>query len=161
MSLFKPKMDPAIKAKAERPGVLVFVSVPCVSGLPVPEKTMAQVYYFEDHLEIDAGGTEYNLTLEKVQEIAIQTHVERQTQAVSSVGSAMLGAAIAGPIGAAIGGRAKEKKIQSTTSFLVVSYTGKDGAPAYIAFDALYTPKCADIVKLFQKRPRQTGKIEL
>lgn len=37
MSLFKPKMDPAIKAKAERPGVLVFVSVPCVSGLPVPE----------------------------------------------------------------------------------------------------------------------------
>ena len=144
MSLFKPKMDPAIKAKAERPGVLVFVSVPCVSGLPVPEKTMAQVYYFEDHLEIDAGGTEYNLTLEKVQEIAIQTHVEQQTQAVSSVG-----------------GRAKEKKIQSTTSFLVVSYTGKDGAPAYIAFDALYTPKCADIVKLFQKRPRQTGKIEL
>lgn len=56
MSLFKPKMDPAIKAKAERPGVLVFVSVPCVSGLPVPEKTMAQVYYFEDHLEIDAGA---------------------------------------------------------------------------------------------------------
>lgn len=76
-------------------------------------------------------------------------------------GGAMLGAAIAGPIGAAIGGRAKEKKIQSTTSFLVVSYTGKDGAPAYITFDALYTPKCADIVKLFQKRPRQTGKIEL
>ncbi|MFR8334412.1 MAG: hypothetical protein ACLU9S_20375 [Oscillospiraceae bacterium] len=38
MSLFKPKMDPAIKAKAERPGVLVFVSVPCVSDLPVPEK---------------------------------------------------------------------------------------------------------------------------
>ena len=150
MSLFKPKMDPAIKAKAERPGVLVFVSVPCVSGLPVPEKTMAQ-----------AGGTEDNLTLEKVQEIAIQNHVEQQTQAVSSVGGAMLGAAIAGPIGAAIGGRAKEKKIQSTTSFLVVSYTGKDGAPAYIAFDALYTPKCADIVKLFQKRPRQTGKIEL
>lgn len=32
MSLFKPKMDPAIKAKAERPGVLVFVSVPCVSA---------------------------------------------------------------------------------------------------------------------------------
>lgn len=91
MSLFKPKMDPAIKAKAERPGVLVFVSVPCVSGLPVPEKTMAQVYYFEDHLEIDAGGTEYNLTLEKVQEIAIQTHVERQTQAVSSVGGCHAG----------------------------------------------------------------------
>lgn len=110
MSLFKPKMDPAIKAKAERPGVLVFVSVPCVSGLPVPEKTMAQVYYFEDHLEIDAGGTEYNLTLEKVQEIAIQNHVEQQTQAVSSVGGAMLGAAIAGPIGAAIGGRAKERR---------------------------------------------------
>ena len=102
MSLFKPKMDPAIKAKAERPGVLLLVSVPRVSGLPVPEKTMAQVYYFEDHLEIDAGGTEYNLTLEKVQEIAIQTHVEQQTQAVSSVGGAMLGAAIAGPIGAAI-----------------------------------------------------------
>lgn len=161
MGLFKPKMDPAVKAKAERPGVRVFVSVPCVAGLPVPEKTLAQIYYFDDRVEIDAGGTEYSLTLDRVRQIGIQTSVEQQTQVVSSVGGAVLGAAVAGPLGAAVGGRAKEKQTRSTSSYLVIHYIGKGGAPAYIAFDSLYTPKCTDIVKLFQQRPHQTEKIEL
>lgn len=161
MGLFKPKMNPDIKAKMERPGVLVFASIPCVSGLPVPEKTLAQLYYFDDHIEIDTGGVEYELKLDNIQSIAIQTSVEQRTQLVSSTGGAILGAAVAGPVGAAVGGRVKEKKTQQTESYLVIHYIGKNGDPTCIVFLASHTPQCWDIVKLFQKRPRRQTKIEL
>ena len=126
MGLFKPKLNPEIRAKAERPGVRVFVSVPSASGLPVPERTLAQVYYFDDRIEIDAGGVEYDLSMDRIQSVSIQTNVDRQTQFVSSAGGALLGAAVAGPIGAAVGGRVKEKQTQQTESYLIIHYIGKD-----------------------------------
>lgn len=68
----------------------MFVSVPSASGLPVPERTLAQVYYFDDHVEIDAGGVEYDLSMDKIQSVSIQTNVDWQTQFVSSAGGALL-----------------------------------------------------------------------
>lgn len=158
MGLF---MASSIKAKANRPGVRVFVSVPCVSGLPVPVNTPAQLYYFDDHIEIDAGGVEYDLALDNVQGIAVQQNVEQQTQFVSSAGGAILGAAVAGPIGAAIGGRAKKKTTKQTNWYLVIHYIGKNGDPACVTFLATYALKSWDMVKLFRKRPHQQAKIEL
>ena len=161
MGLFKPKLNPEIRAKAEQPGVRVFVSVPSASGLPVPERTLAQVYYFDDHVEIDAGGVEYDLSMDKIQSVSIQTNVDRQTQFVSSAGGALLGAAVAGPIGAVVGGRIKEKQTQQTESYLIIHYIGKDGTAAVLSFFATYTPKCRELAELFQKRPHQHTKIEL
>ncbi len=143
MGLFKPKLNPEIRAKAERPGVRVFVSVPSASGLPVPERTLAQVYYFDDHVEIDAGGVEYDLSMDKIQSVSIQTNVDRQTQFVSSAGGALLGAAVAGPIGAVVGGRIKEKQTQQTESYLIIHYIGKDGTPAVLSF-SLRTRRSAE-----------------
>ena len=161
MGLFKPKLNPEIRAKAERPGVRVFVSVPSASGLPGPERTLAQVYYFDDRIEIDAGGVEYDLSMDRIQSVSIQTNVDRQTQFVSSAGGALLGAAVAGPIGAAVGGRVKEKQTQQTESYLIIHYIGKDGTPAVLSFFAKHTPKCRELAELFQKRPHQHTKIEL
>ena len=161
MGLFKPKLNPEIRAKAEQPGVRVFVSVPSASGLPVPERTLAQVYYFDDHVEIDAGGVEYDLSMDKIQSVSIQTNVDRQTQFVSSAGGALLGAAVAGPIGAVVGGRIKEKQTQQTESYLIIHYIGKDGTLAVLSFVATHTPKCRELAELFQKRPHQHTKIEL
>ena len=148
MGLFKPKLNPEIRAKAEQPGVRVFVSVPSASGLPVPERTLAQVYYFDDHVEIDAGGVEYDLSMDKIQSVSIQTNVDWQTQFVSSAGGALLGAAVAGPIGAVVG-------------YLIIHYIVKDGTPAVLSFFATHTPKCRELAELFQKRPHQHTKIEL
>ena len=161
MGLFKPKLDPTIKGKMERPGVKVFVSVQCVSGLPVPQNTLSQIYYFDDHLEINAGGVEYNLNMERIQDISIQTDVDTQTQYVSSAGGALLGAAIAGPLGAAVAGRTKKEKTQTVNSCLVISYIDKAGCIAYISFNALYTPKCRDIVTLFQKNGKKSTAVDL
>ena len=161
MSLFKPKIDPAVKAKKERPGVRAFVSVPCSSGLPVAEGTLCQIYYFDDCLEIVAAGVEYTLKMEQVQDISIQTQSNVQSQFVSSSGGAILGAAIAGPVGAAVGGRVKEKKTQKRVSYMVITYTDKSGSVANIVFDSLFTPGCWEIESLFRKRASTPKKIEL
>lgn len=157
MGLFKPKLRADIAEKANRPGVRVFVSVRCTAGLPVPEDTLCQIYYFDDHVEVVAGGVEYTLRMEKIQSVSIETSGKTQTQFVSSAGGAMLGAAVAGPIGAAFGGRVKEKSKTTITSYLVFSYINKDGDVAYMAFDATHTPKCRDMAQLFQAGQRERG----
>lgn len=161
MGLFKPKVDPAVKAKKERPGVRAFVSVPCSSGLPVTEGTLCQIYYFDDCLEIVAAGVEYILKMEQVQDILIRTQSNVQSQFVSSTGGAILGAAIAGPVGAAVGGRAKKKEVREIALYLTISYTGKDGNAAYMAFIATHTPKCREMESLFHQRTQKPHQIEL
>lgn len=161
MGLFKPKLDPAIKAKVERPGVRAFASVPCSSGLPVAESTLCQIYYFDDRLEIVAAGVEYTLKMEQIHNISIQTESNVQSQLVSSTGGAVLGAAIAGPVGAAVGGRAKKKEIRTFISYLTISYTSKDGSVAYMAFDASHTPKCREMESLFHEQTPKPDQFEL
>ncbi|MDE6261595.1 MAG: hypothetical protein K2M42_12220 [Oscillospiraceae bacterium] len=161
MGLFKPKLAPGVKAKMERPGVRAFVSVPCSSGLPVAEGTFCQIYYFDEFLEIVAAGVEYTLKMGQIHDISIQTKSAVQSQFVSSTGGAVLGAAIAGPVGAAIGGRAKKKEVRTVALYLTISYTNKDGNITYIAFDASHTPKCREMESLFRKRAPKSGQIEL
>lgn len=152
MGLLKPGLRKDIEEKQNRPGVLAFVSVRCVAGLPVPEDIYAQIYYFEDRVEIVCGGVEYILPAEKIQDISIQTSLDVQRKFVSSIGGAALGAAVAGPVGAAIGGRVKEKKTVRVLSYLVIYYTNQAGESTYLAFDASHTPKCQTIAKLFQDK---------
>lgn len=161
MGLLKPKLDPAVKAKMERPGVLAFVSVRCSYGLPVAEGTYCQIYYFDDFLEIVAAGIEYTLKMGQIHDISIRTESDVQSQYVSSTGGAILGAAIAGPVGAAIGGRTKKKEVRTVALYLTISYTNKDGNITYIAFDASHTPKCREMESLFHKRAQKPGQIEL
>ena len=48
--------------------------------------------------------------------------VSIQQQYVSSIGSAVLGGALFGVAGAAVGGRAKKKEIKSVDTWLIVTY---------------------------------------
>ena len=69
MGLLKPKLDPAIKAKLERPNVQAFVAVPCIAGLSAPVKTLCQLYYLDDRIEVDTPDTEYSISMERVQDV--------------------------------------------------------------------------------------------
>ena len=152
MGLLKPKLDPAIKAKKERPGVRAFVSVDCIAGLSVPAKAFCQIYYLDDRIEVDTPDTEYSISMERVRNISIQREFYEKSKITSSMGGAFVGALIAGPTGAIIGGRPKEKQMVHSASFLVIEYTGADGASAQMVFDATYTPKCKDMATLFRQQ---------
>ena len=156
MGLLKPKLDPAIKAKKERPGVRAFVSVDCIAGLSVPAKAFCQIYYLDDRIEVDTPDTEYSISMERVRNVSIQREFYEKSKITSSMGGAFVGALIAGPTGAIIGGRPKEKQMVHSASFLVIEYTGADGASAQMVFDATYTPKCKDMATLF--RQQQIGR---
>lgn len=72
MGLFKPKLRADIQEKLNRPGVRAFISVPCVEGLPVPERVLSQIYCFDDRIEIVSNGVEYLLRMEKIQSVTTQ-----------------------------------------------------------------------------------------
>ncbi len=152
MGLLKPKLDPAIKAKMERPGVRAFVSVDCIAGISGPANPLCQIYYLDDRIEVDTPDTEYSISMERVRDVSIQREFYEKSKITSSMGGAFVGALIAGPTGAIIGGRPKEKRTVHSASFLVMEYTGADGASAQMVFDATYTPKCKDMATLFRQQ---------
>ena len=157
MGLFKPKLRADIAEKKNRPGVRVFVAVPCVAGLPTPERALSQIYYFDDRVEVVSNDVEYNLPMDRIQSVSIQRSGDIQTQYVSSAGGALIGAAVAGPVGAAIGGRMKKKTETTITSYLVFQYINKSGEVTYMSFDASHTPKCQDMERLFQSSRKSGG----
>ncbi|WP_144511608.1 hypothetical protein [Bacillus sp. FJAT-22090] len=122
-------------------------------GLPLPENTLCDVYYGEDKIVISGGGSTFNLSLSKVNDITITTDVEIQKAYVSSAGGAVAGGLVFGPLGALVGGRAKQKKINQVTNFLVITYM-KDEEPSYISFDTTNNFKAFKIVSLFQQQPK-------
>jgi hypothetical protein len=109
--------------------------MPHTAGLPVAENTICQVYSYPDRIEINANGTQFNLSKDRITDIATATDVEIQKQYVSSAAGAVGGALLFGAVGALIGGRVKEKRIETVRSYLIFSYE-KDGSISHIAFDA-------------------------
>lgn len=104
-----------------------------ISGLSLPQDTSCQILSCPNHYEFIFESNTFKLDKTKINNLQIVTSTETSKQAVSSVGGAIMGGAIAGPIGAAIGGRAKEKNINTSTNYLVFSYD-KEGSYSEIKF---------------------------
>ena len=90
--------------------------------------------------------------MERVRDVSIQREFYKKSKVTSSMGGAFVGALIAGPTGAVIGGRPKVKQTVHSASFLVIEYTGTDGALEQMVFDATYTPKCKDMATIFHQQ---------
>lgn len=105
-----------------------------VSGLPIAENMPCTIAKYPDRLEFQSGTTQINLLKEKITDMRIISNTEVQKQYVSSVGGAIGGAVLLGPIGAVIGGRAKVKSIEQDTNYLVITYL-KDEELKYIVLD--------------------------
>lgn len=104
-------------------------------GLPVAKGTLTQTMWCADNkIVFNADGNTFNLSLDKVTDISVISDVEVQKQAVSSVGGAVGGAILMGPIGAVIGGRVKERDVRTASHYLVFTYT-KDEDIENIGFE--------------------------
>lgn len=105
------------------------------NGLNLPENTLCTILLYNDKYEFKANGISFNLPLAKITDVCCKTDVDIQKQYVSSVGGAVGGAVLFGPIGAMIGGRAKQKKVKKVSTYLIITYMDND-AVKYIGFDA-------------------------
>ena len=126
----KKKHMKAMKAK----GASCFVNALHTTGLPLAENVPCQILSLQDTYKIESNGTEFNLAKDKVTDICITTDSDIQKHYVSSAGGAVGGALLFGPVGALIGGRAKEKTTKTVDKYLIFTYLKEDSIE-YIAFN--------------------------
>lgn len=117
-------------------------------GLPIAKNILAQVFSSPDEYEFVAGNNSFKLSKEKVTDVTITTDVDIQKNYVSSVSGAIGGAVLFGPIGAMIGGRAKEKKSRIVHSYLIFTFLDNNELK-YIAFDCTNNFQAQKFVKEF------------
>lgn len=144
-------------------GVKQRVTFKHVNGLSLPENTMCSVLMYDDRYEFSANGVQFNLPLAKITDVCCKTDVDIQKQYVSSVAGAVGGAVLFGPLGAMIGGRAKQKKVKKISTYLIITYMDSDNNVKYIGFDVTDSIFVANnFVKAFKStRINNVAKIDL
>lgn len=145
-----------------------------VYGLPVAEDAQVICYWCRDKVLFETSGTSFNLSFDKLTDVASKTDKEIQTanttqeQYVSSTGRAVAGYMLLGPVGAVIGGRARKKKVSSTTTistpetyYMILTYVDKDEVKC-IALEMPYKDAAVPFVEAFnQIKPIQTKSFDL
>lgn len=124
-----------------------------MAGLPLAESAVCTVSFEDSGISVQSSGNTFNLSYDKVTAMNVKTSVEIQKAYVSSIGGTVAGAALFGPLGAIVGGRAKEKKSKTVENFAIFTYL-KDGSIDYLSFK-LYGQDQYKVSKLIQKyKPR-------
>ena len=135
---FNKMKDNAQKRKEEakkrkEAGITIEGQLKHINGLPIPENSICSVISYTDKFVFSANGLSFNLLKSKITDICIKTDIEISKQVVSSIGGAIGGAVLFGPLGAIIGGRAKNREIKTTTQYLIFTYI-KDNDVKYLGF---------------------------
>ena len=142
---------PKDKERLEEIGYLESANLTLESGLSISEKTLCKLIYCKDKIIIEGSGVTYNLPTDKLIDMDIKTNTEIETFYNSSIGGAVGGAVILGPLGAMIGGRKKKKEIRKTEYFLVITYD-KDDEVNFIVFNTAMAPfKVNKFIKIFKE----------
>lgn len=132
-----------------------------INGLSLAENAQCEVLSYPDVYEFKSGALKFNLPKSKIVDVNIKTDMDIQKQYVSSVGGAVGGAVLFGPLGAVIGGRAKQKKVRTVSNYLIITYKG-DTELKYIGFDVTNAPfKAQKFVNEFNKLNRAITNVDL
>ncbi len=102
-------------------------------GLPVAEGTLCNLFLCEDKIVFESKGATFNLSKDKIIDVSDKSEKEITKSYVSSIGGAVGGALLFGPLGAMIGGRTKEKVDKEERFYLIFTYKEKD-ENKYISF---------------------------
>lgn len=108
-----------------------------MAGLPIAQGILCQCVLENEMFTFSGEGNTFNLRYDKVTSLSIKTDVEIQQQYVSSIGGAVGGAVLFGPLGAMVGGRTVKKTNVDRTYYLIFTYL-KDGNVDYISFEIPY-----------------------
>lgn len=135
--LFRPTKKDKEKTNAKRQRYndsLNVCSMKHVNGLPIAENIECTIKSLPDSFEFSSGSMKFELEKSKITDMCMKTDQEIQQQYISSIGSAVGGAVLFGPLGAIIGGRAKKKTIKNEIhNYLIITY--KSDEIKYIGFE--------------------------
>lgn len=152
------KKKQARKVELQQSGFLQYSAFHHVNGLPIPENLLCEIRSYKDRVEFKAGTTNIKLPREKITDMCLKFDTEIQNQTISSIGGTIAGGVMFGTLGAIIGGRAKNKKMKTTSQYLIITYTGEHGELKYIGFDVKNNPLSAvKLIKEFQELNKNSG----
>lgn len=120
------------------------------AGLPLAEGSSCDIEYGATGFVFKSSGNTFNMDFSKITDICVKTDAEIQSQYVSSIGGAVGGAVLFGPLGAMIGGRAKKKSTTKLSYYLIITYN-KDNAVNYISFEIFNPMKANKIISDFKQ----------
>ena len=140
----------------------LFLTLLHYNGLHIAQNVKSQVFSKSNEYEFCANNMSFNLDKQKVTDVTMTNNIEIQKSYSSSVGGAIGGAVLFGPLGAMIGGRSKEKTSNIVTSYLIFTYLDNNEIK-YIAFDCTNSTKAIRFVTEFQlsNKTKEDKKIEL
>lgn len=131
-----------------------------ISGLDVPENAVIVFNLYKDRaiFNVTELKKEYSISLDRIQSISFHHETEIEKYTTSSLGSAVVGAAAFGVIGAIIGSRPKTKEKRNISFFLIVEYDNK-----FIVIESKDGFSVGQVVDYFKKIKPSSGtqRIEL
>ena len=116
-----------LKALQKKLGAIDSATFTHIAGLPFADGAECNVLLDNEEYIFERTGTLVHLPFAKVQDVACKTKKEIQNNYVSSIGGAIGGAYLFGPIGAMIGGRTKKITNVKTEKFFMIAYEKGDG----------------------------------
>lgn len=119
---------------------IVNCNLQLVGGLDLAAGSICSAVCSPESISFSASGQTFTLSPEKLIDVSVMTPQEIQTQYVSSVGGAIAGGILLGPIGAALGGSAQKKKTKIIRQYLIFAYQA-DAEVKYIVFDVTSAPQ--------------------
>ncbi len=131
-----------------------------MAGLSIAEGISTIITFADNEITMDANSTQFSVTYDKVSDVQVMTNVDIQKQYVSSIGGAVGGAVLFGPLGAMVGGRAKQKKIRTIENYLVITYW-KDDTLDYISFKLFERSNADRLIEKNKSKFIGAKKIEL
>lgn len=133
-----------------------------VAGLPLAENTDCMIGIEKDKFCFTGGGNEFELSYDKVTGFDVKTDKDIQNQLVSSVGGAVGGALLFGPLGAIVGGRAKTKKTETLSYYVIFTYLKEDHVE-YMSFEISPSDldKARDFKNIFDAKYRKNNSVKI
>ncbi|MGN7402733.1 hypothetical protein ACTHO0_23030 [Cytobacillus praedii] len=154
------KIIPGSKARIEDLGADLCIKAKHMAGLPISEGAETFIYRCKNKVAFERNEKTYELILDKIEDITIKTDIEIQKSYVSSVGGAVGGYVLFGPLGAIVGGRAKEKKSQVIDEYLIFAYE-KNNEVEYISFEVTNIPNASLFINLYDNKVQKRQTIEI
>lgn len=150
-----------IEAEKVAKGYMLETVMTHMAGLPIPESAVCKVHLKTNGVAFESdNNTTYDLSFYKITGVTIKTDKEIQNSYVSSVGGAIGGAVLFGPLGAMVGGRAKKKTDTTIRKYLIFSYQSEEKTD-FVSFDCTYENRASEFVKAFQNIPKEQKQVSL